>query len=272
MPALWIAVEEGIGDSAKVWRFAQRLLTPPESPRSPTLRDVATAIGLLVQLWLKVADKRETGRIDDVPNALLASWAKWDGDPDVFGQLFRETFLTDGQIHDWEKHQGKLIAYRAKERARWHLRTNPATPGETPREPPVEAPGPDSKSDSNRKTPLSIRSEDDLVAAVGGAHRPTIAHFLDRAPPASGDRTTWVFRLAGYLQGLDFPPGQSPIAEDILTACRDYTGNFSAIHFRGFVLRVMRARLNPKPQTIGRNGHARTTREAVDRFARGETP
>ncbi|HEX6602354.1 MAG TPA: hypothetical protein VF030_06885 [Solirubrobacterales bacterium] len=123
--SLWIRVEAAIADSAKVWEFAGMLLgtgsagasagVDAESPR----KHVAESIGYLVQLWGKVADKRETGDVSDVPDGLLESWAGWAGPRGHFAHCFRSVFASDGQINDWQEHQGKLIERRKKERARW---------------------------------------------------------------------------------------------------------------------------------------------------------
>lgn len=136
---LWIRVEADIADSNKVWEFAGMLHehrggsggAPPECLRMK----VAEAIGYLVQLWGKVADKRETGDISQVSDDLLESWAGWGGERGHFATCFREMFASDGQINDWHDHQGKLIERRKAERARWQRRHSSGGNAEAPPEP-----------------------------------------------------------------------------------------------------------------------------------------
>ena len=128
---LWIRVEADIADSVKVRKFAQ--LLRGDSGGVP----VECAVGLLVFLWGKVADKRETGDIGDVPDDLLEEWARWRGERGHFAKCFRETFASDGHINDWRDHQGKLIERRAADRARWQRRNSAGDSGGASAVPPL---------------------------------------------------------------------------------------------------------------------------------------
>jgi hypothetical protein len=133
--SLWIRVEAAIADSAKVWEFAGMLLGTgsTEAPQESMRRHVAESIGYLVQLWGNVADKRESGDISGVPDGLLESWAGWPGLLGHFAHCFKAVFASDGQINDWEDHQGKLIERRKAERARWQRRHSTGASAEAPR-------------------------------------------------------------------------------------------------------------------------------------------
>jgi uncharacterized protein YdaU (DUF1376 family) len=95
-----------------------------------------------------------------------------------------------------------------------------------------------------------------------------VFNFLERVPDA--ELAAWTGRLAGYLQGLDFPAGMKPTPEQLATACRDYSGSFAPVHFRAFVLRAIEG---PRPRNSQRpSGEAAKTDRtmaAVDRFVKG---
>lgn len=72
--------------------------------------------------------------------------------------------------------------------------------------------------------------------------RGAVMDFLDRVP--SPQYTAWVNRLASWLQGLGFPSGVCPTPGQLATACSDYAGDFSPVHVRSFVLRVVRGEVD----------------------------
>lgn len=107
MSGLWIRVETNAGDNDKVWAFGDALGI-----------DEVTAFGHLVKLWGGVAEHRPDGRLGDVSPRLLARWAGWRGDAEVFASAVHRLFLCDGVLCGWEARQGKLIERAERDRQR----------------------------------------------------------------------------------------------------------------------------------------------------------
>lgn len=106
-----------------------------------------------------------------------------------------------------------------------------------------------------REAPAAASPRDRLLARLTAPpDRQAIAELLERCP--ARDRSAWVQRLTGYLEGVDCPPGICPTPAELATACRDYsTGRPNPMHFRAFVLRLLRTRperpTNPSPVRDG---------------------
>src|SRR4051812_3920454 len=105
---LWVAVESGVGRDQRVHLLAERL----------KISDVR-AVGPLVLLWGGVAEHSPNGFVGTLPDKTLEVWAVWAGSRGRFAQAFRDLFVDDeGQIHAWEKHNGRFLAHALKERQR----------------------------------------------------------------------------------------------------------------------------------------------------------
>jgi hypothetical protein len=208
MTSLWIRVAADIADSIKVRRFAQSCGVSAEA-----------AVGLLVFVWGKVADKRETGEISDIPDNLLEEWARWRGDAGLFAKCFRETFASDGKIHDWHEYQGKLIEHRRKERERWHRRSSA---GGSPRAMPEPA-GANGNGHGNTSLlpPLqpvaSERRESVFSRLMVASHQAAVDHLLrcSRNPDA------FLSEVEAVLDGQRNLSPQHPTPEQVGTALWD---------------------------------------------------
>lgn len=209
---LWIRVEADIADSVKVRKFAQLLGGSGGVP-------VECAVGLLVFLWGKVADKRETGDVGDVPDDLLEEWARWRGERGHFAKCFRETFASDGHINDWRDHQGKLIERRAADRARWQRRNSAGGSGGVSAEPPLA----NGNGNSNKEKEVIPRERRQRRLSLSEDEQSVIDHYRTRHPKRLRgdipDKTVRLLRnaLAGYS------------APDL---CRAIDGNFTSSFHR----------------------------------------
>jgi uncharacterized protein YdaU (DUF1376 family) len=124
--------------------------------------------------------------------------------------------------------------------------------------------GPDADPES-----VSAEAEWLLAAFQAQPERVAVQQFLECCP--ASDRISWARRLSGYLAGLDFPAGACPTPAQLATACSDYsTSPPNPIHFRAFVLRVMRERCPLVKSRAADDRDARQT-EAGRRWAASGT-
>lgn len=112
----WIRVDTALTRHPKIARFAKAM----DMNRHE-------AIGVLVDLWAWSVDYAENGDLTRYSSAelltsLSISGGLLPGEPDLLGAL-EESGLADRQdgtlvLHDWDDHQGQLIAQREKNRER----------------------------------------------------------------------------------------------------------------------------------------------------------
>lgn len=250
---VWIRVDSGIGDSARVLRFAAALKIPLES-----------AVGFLVMLWGQVATHRCSGDLSDVLDGQIEHWAKWHGRRGRFAQAFKVHFMVDGQINDWTHHQGALIDRRTRDRERWEQRKSARHSAGVSAEPPLATEdGDGNETEPNSSTLLPPAGLLDRIARHPG--RWAIIEFLENLP-AGQSVPSWSGVLNGCLDGLGTPGNKPATINDLSAACSDYRAvapeKWAPIHFRKFVARVMGSHTPAQP--AGRTDRAV---EAARKFA-----
>ena len=108
----WIEVHQSLPSHRKTRKLARLLgLKPPGG--------IPQAIGHMVMLWLWCVDNAQSGDISNIDKGDIADAAGWTRDPDVFVRALTDSgFLdTDGMIHDWGDHAGKLVMQIAQRKA-----------------------------------------------------------------------------------------------------------------------------------------------------------
>jgi hypothetical protein len=82
--ANWVRVSRGVKTDPKLGALAERLRVPREA-----------ALGLLVHVWLEVAEHARDGAIAGIDDLTLEAWACWRGRPRRFAPVFRALFQTE---------------------------------------------------------------------------------------------------------------------------------------------------------------------------------
>jgi hypothetical protein len=101
------------------------------------------------------------GRIGNVTDRSVETWARWTGKRGKFAPVFRELYQRpDGVLSGWQERQGKLIERAEKDRAR-HRRKSVDIPTESPR----NILGGSAEIPSLRNDNDTVRSSDVVVSA-----------------------------------------------------------------------------------------------------------
>jgi hypothetical protein len=253
----------------------------------------AQAFGHFAAACCGFGEYRKDGCSGAVSDTTLEDWALWRGKPGRFAAVFRDLCIQrredaqdpPGTVKGWWR-QKALLEKQLRDAAR---RKPTDAPPETPDLPPENPRGfragssGDVDGDVNElrtttttagpramregEPPVELNTpEARLIAQMGRQpDRWAVWDFLEHIPDPQ--QIPWVHRLAGYLQGLDFPVGICPTAEQLATACRDYAGDYSPAHFRGFVLRAIRGPRLLKSPAEQRAGSGQL--DAATRWANG---
>lgn len=105
----WIRSDQSLGTHPTTYQFARLLKCR-----------ITEAVGILHFFWWWAVDAVRDGNIAEVPDDLLKEVcrSRWPG-AKLRAALTEAGFVdTDGSLHDWDDHLGKLAEYRAKETAR----------------------------------------------------------------------------------------------------------------------------------------------------------
>lgn len=105
---------------AEPWiRVHANLANKPIAHRASVALGVrrATAIGHLVLFWGNVSQHAANGAVAHYDDALLESWAMWEGKRGVFAKFLREQhFDAEGRVREWDDYAGALEHRRAVNR------------------------------------------------------------------------------------------------------------------------------------------------------------
>lgn len=105
---------------AEPWiRVHANLANKPIAHRASAALGVrrATAIGHLVLFWGNVSQHAANGAVAHYDDALLESWAMWEGKRGVFAKFLREHhFDAEGRVREWDDYAGALEHRRAVNR------------------------------------------------------------------------------------------------------------------------------------------------------------
>jgi hypothetical protein len=113
----WIRVNARLARDPDVQAFGLALM-----PKLAAWHSVRLACGLLLDLWGNVADERENGDLNGVPDGTLELWSGWCGKRGQFAKEFRARFIDEaGFIKEWQTYQGTLMERRADDRERKRL-------------------------------------------------------------------------------------------------------------------------------------------------------
>jgi hypothetical protein len=283
----WIRWECNTPDHAVIGQLAEAL----------SIRE-AEALGLFNGVCCRLGQHRPEGTVDLVPDISIERWSLWQGKRGRFAAAFRELCVErrDGQedpvgtVKGWWR-QRALLEKQTRDAAKRKLPSSPQTDAKKlPENPRVFSEGTpegsegyedeDGNGNGNGTTPSvgrpgpPVPAESligQLIARMDTSpDRWAVYEFLERCP--EGDRSAWARRLAGYLNGQDFPAAIKPMPAQLATACRDYSTTPPVpIHFRAFVQRVIKG---PRSSSSGRPLRGRDRTEvnlsAAERFVRGE--
>jgi hypothetical protein len=126
----WIRVDAALCDRKVVGRLKNVLklsagLSAGRPAPCPQMSDVnfdkllhAAAAGHLQMLWGRVALYCKHGRVADVSDEQLETWAGWWGEPGAFASFVRTQHTNHGAINDWDDMNGKLDDRREADKAR----------------------------------------------------------------------------------------------------------------------------------------------------------
>ncbi|MGH7511524.1 MAG: DUF1376 domain-containing protein [Gemmatimonadales bacterium] len=278
-----MTTQRAVAPKAPAYQWYPRDFASDEPVQLMTLEEEGAYRRLLDFQWLNgsiPADVRQLARIcKNVPvqrmrriwGALQPCFMAVEGDPTrLFNRRLERVRAESQEFREAQARKGRLGA-----EARWGGKATDG-PGHAPaNSPAIDRPlpedGPASASASasaSATTPVGRPGgAAALLAALPDAtDRQAVSDFLARIPAA--DRTAWAARLEGYLEGLDFPAGVRPTASQLATACRDYSGDFAPVHFRGFVRRAIEGARRGDRRVSGAGRTARTL-AAAERFAKG---
>lgn len=238
----------------------------------------------------KVAEWDTGGQMRTLLDSTVEKWGKWTGTPGGFAGTFRRLCQDEqtGELRGFRKRNQKLLQKQQADRNKRKTKTSISQPSPSPQETPgglPSLPSLDPTANGNSTTPRG--DEVPLVVAIhhdrtmSGPQTPlevdlwrrlededaraAVWAVLSDAPSRqTGDRAAWAARLRGWLQGLDLAAGVIPTPAQLATACRDYAGDYSPIHFRAFVERVVREAKRPTVTAVTKGNTADQTRRSVE--------
>lgn len=214
---------------------------------------VYAAHGLYVAMCCGFGAERPDGRIDQVTDTALETWAGWDGRRGRFAAAIREWCSqgTDpGILRGWWRNEAVL---REQERSARKPDGRKGRPPEHPRKIPGESPeglAGDSPVESRGNVyvdelPTTHHPTEAVpgfaalfarLPEVGGV-RIAVTEFLEASP--KGRERGWIGVLTACLDGLDMPDGKPCPPERLATVCRDFLtkplGDWNARFFRACV-------------------------------------
>ncbi len=112
----WIELHQQVPTHPKTKRLTRALgLEVP--------KDIPQVVGHLCMFWLWCIDYAADGSLEKMTAQDIADAAGWTQDPEVFLDAMRQAEFIDtadgiSYVHDWDDYIGKLLDFRAKEKAR----------------------------------------------------------------------------------------------------------------------------------------------------------
>ncbi|HTG26091.1 MAG TPA: hypothetical protein VK681_39200 [Reyranella sp.] len=185
----------------------------------------AHALGHYNAMCCAFGEHRQDGRIDQVPDIALESWALWRGKEGQFAKAMRE-WCPDGDLRGWWR-QEKLLARREQDKKKPSGSRPPIKPPEVVEGKMGEKWG---KSEAkvgatdgtNERTNVPAAAVDELVGRIfGQPDRHAVVEWFEKLP-ASTDQDTWARRFLMWLEGVDRPEGRPCSVASLCKALADF--------------------------------------------------